>query len=107
MWLAPLVGKSKFGHLVINSGPRESSKRPRLCHCASLPAGVSKLNADLGPLTMSEIHHPAEAFEAVGALTDFHIAHLGHFATKGAGLVFIEATSVQPKPGMRARVPLC
>ncbi|CAP96320.1 putative NADPH dehydrogenase [Penicillium chrysogenum] len=33
---------------------------------------------------------------AVGALTDFHIAHLGHFATKGAGLVFIEATSVQP-----------
>lgn len=32
---------------------------------------------------------------AVGALTDFHIAHLGHFASKGAGLVFIEATAVQ------------
>ncbi|KAJ5146582.1 uncharacterized protein N7515_001146 [Penicillium bovifimosum] len=33
---------------------------------------------------------------AVGALTDFHIAHLGHLATKGAGLIFIEATAVQP-----------
>lgn len=32
----------------------------------------------------------------VGALTDFHIAHLGHFATKGVGLVMIEATAVQP-----------
>ncbi|KAI3155529.1 hypothetical protein DTO046C5_8187 [Penicillium roqueforti] len=33
---------------------------------------------------------------AVGALTDFHIAHLGHLATKGVGLIIIEATSVQP-----------
>ncbi|KAJ5443096.1 Aldolase-type TIM barrel [Penicillium cf. griseofulvum] len=33
---------------------------------------------------------------AVGALTDFHIAHLGHLATKGVGLILIEATSVQP-----------
>ncbi|KAJ5088942.1 hypothetical protein N7532_007626 [Penicillium argentinense] len=33
---------------------------------------------------------------AVGALTDFHIAHLGHFAAKGAGLVIIEASAVQP-----------
>ncbi|KAG0155532.1 hypothetical protein PDIDSM_2703 [Penicillium digitatum] len=31
-----------------------------------------------------------------GALTDFHIAHLGHLATKGVGLILIEATSVQP-----------
>lgn len=33
---------------------------------------------------------------AVGALTDYHIAHLGHLATKGVGLIFIEATAVQP-----------
>lgn len=33
---------------------------------------------------------------SVGALTDYHIAHLGHLATKGAGLIFIEATAVQP-----------
>lgn len=30
-----------------------------------------------------------------GALTDWHIATLGHYALKGAGLVFIEATGVQ------------
>ncbi|CAN9447723.1 unnamed protein product [Alternaria alternata] len=29
------------------------------------------------------------------ALTDYHIATLGHYALKGAGLVFIEATGVQ------------
>ncbi|KAJ5957966.1 Aldolase-type TIM barrel [Penicillium vulpinum] len=36
------------------------------------------------------------ASPAVGALTDFHIAHLGHLAAKGVGLILIEATSVQP-----------
>lgn len=33
---------------------------------------------------------------ACGALTDYHISHLGHFALKGASLVFIEAQAVQP-----------
>ncbi|KAL4892029.1 FMN-linked oxidoreductase [Aspergillus ambiguus] len=32
----------------------------------------------------------------VGALTPYHLAHLGHLALKGTGLVFIEATAVQP-----------
>ena len=32
----------------------------------------------------------------IGCLTDYHIATLGHCALKGAGLVFIEATAVQP-----------
>ncbi|PYH90688.1 FMN-linked oxidoreductase [Aspergillus ellipticus CBS 707.79] len=32
---------------------------------------------------------------SVGALTDYHIAHLGHFAVKGAGLIFVEAQAVQ------------
>lgn len=36
------------------------------------------------------------ASPSVGALTDYHIAHLGHLALKGAGLIFIEATAVQP-----------
>ncbi|OGM41901.1 NADH oxidase [Aspergillus bombycis] len=38
--------------------------------------------------------NPASPF--VGALTDYHIAHLGQFALKGAGLVFVEAQAVQP-----------
>ncbi|KAB8231609.1 uncharacterized protein BDW43DRAFT_281953, partial [Aspergillus alliaceus] len=32
----------------------------------------------------------------VGALTNYHIAHLGHLAFKGVGLIIIEATAVQP-----------
>ncbi|PVI07156.1 NADH-dependent flavin oxidoreductase-like protein, partial [Periconia macrospinosa] len=31
-----------------------------------------------------------------GALTDYHIATLGHYALKGAALVIVEATGVQP-----------
>jgi 2,4-dienoyl-CoA reductase-like NADH-dependent reductase (Old Yellow Enzyme family) len=37
----------------------------------------------------------ASAGPTIGALTDYHIATLGHYALKGAGLVFIEATGVQ------------
>ncbi|KAJ5084478.1 hypothetical protein NUU61_009057 [Penicillium alfredii] len=32
---------------------------------------------------------------SIGALTDYHLAHLGHLALKGVGLVMIEATAVQ------------
>ncbi|KAJ5524011.1 hypothetical protein N7494_010661 [Penicillium frequentans] len=39
--------------------------------------------------------NPNPSSPAVGAPTDYHIAHLGHLATKGAGLVIIEATAVQ------------
>lgn len=40
-----------------------------------------------------------------GQLTDFHIATLGHYALKGAGLVFIEATSVQPNGRISPNCP--
>ncbi|QKX62210.1 uncharacterized protein TRUGW13939_09369 [Talaromyces rugulosus] len=33
---------------------------------------------------------------ALGAMSDYHLAHLGHLALKGAGLVFTEAMAVQP-----------
>lgn len=49
----------------------------------------------VAPMCMfSSEHEPSSPY--VGALTDFHIAHLGHLATKGVGLVMIEATAVQP-----------
>ncbi|KAH7413995.1 NADH-dependent flavin oxidoreductase-like protein [Phaeosphaeria sp. MPI-PUGE-AT-0046c] len=37
----------------------------------------------------------ASSGPATGCLTDYHIATLGHYALKGASLVFIEATGVQ------------
>ncbi|KAF4974041.1 hypothetical protein FZEAL_9013 [Fusarium zealandicum] len=32
-----------------------------------------------------------------GQLTDWHLVHLGQFALKGAGLVFVEASAVEPR----------
>lgn len=40
-----------------------------------------------------------------GALTDYHIATLGHYALKGAALVFIEATGVQPNGRISPNCP--
>jgi 2,4-dienoyl-CoA reductase-like NADH-dependent reductase (Old Yellow Enzyme family) len=40
-------------------------------------------------------HSTASHGPSTGCLTDYHIATLGHYALKGAGLVFIEATGVQ------------
>ncbi|KAL2868715.1 NADH:flavin oxidoreductase/NADH oxidase [Aspergillus lucknowensis] len=49
----------------------------------------------VSPMCMySTVSDPSSPF--IGALTDFHLAHLGHLALKGAGLVIIEATAVQP-----------
>jgi len=41
----------------------------------------------------------------IGALTDYHIATLGHYALKGAGLVFVEATGVQPNGRITPNCP--
>ncbi|KAJ9605702.1 NADH-dependent flavin oxidoreductase [Cladophialophora chaetospira] len=41
----------------------------------------------------------------VGKLTDYHVATLGHYALKGAGLVFIEATGVQPNGRISPNCP--
>jgi 2,4-dienoyl-CoA reductase-like NADH-dependent reductase (Old Yellow Enzyme family) len=40
-----------------------------------------------------------------GSLTDYHVATLGHYALKGAGLVFVEATGVQPNGRISPHCP--
>lgn len=42
---------------------------------------------------------------SAGALTDYHIATLGHYALKGASLVFIEATGVSPNGRISPNCP--
>ncbi|EOA81831.1 uncharacterized protein SETTUDRAFT_141583 [Exserohilum turcica Et28A] len=42
---------------------------------------------------------------SVGALTDYHIATLGHYALKGASLVMVEATGVQPNGRITPNCP--
>ena len=41
----------------------------------------------------------------IGALTDYHVATLGHYALKGASVVFIEATGVQPNGRISPQCP--
>jgi 2,4-dienoyl-CoA reductase-like NADH-dependent reductase (Old Yellow Enzyme family) len=41
----------------------------------------------------------------IGALTDWHVATLGHYAIKGAALVFVEATAVQPNGRISPNCP--
>ncbi|KAK3704322.1 NADH-dependent flavin oxidoreductase [Vermiconidia calcicola] len=43
--------------------------------------------------------------DQIGALTPYHITTLGHYALKGAGLVFIEASGVQPNGRISAHCP--
>ncbi|RMZ75207.1 hypothetical protein DV738_g5584, partial [Chaetothyriales sp. CBS 135597] len=50
--------------------------------------------------------YSSEAFGVnTGSLTDYHIATLGHYALKGAGLVMIEATAVQPNGRITPNCP--
>lgn len=47
----------------------------------------------------------AESGPEIGALTPYHISTLGHYALKGAALVFIEATGVQPNGRISPNCP--
>ncbi|EME40738.1 hypothetical protein DOTSEDRAFT_177908 [Dothistroma septosporum NZE10] len=47
----------------------------------------------------------AESGPQVGALTPYHITTLGHYALKGASLVFIEASGVQPNGRISPNCP--
>lgn len=53
---------------------------------------------------MCQYSSPASGPE-IGVLTDWHIATLGHYAIKGAALVFIEATGVQPNGRISPNCP--
>lgn len=47
----------------------------------------------------------AENGPQIGALTPYHVATLGHYALKGASLVFIEASGVQPRGRISPNCP--
>lgn len=47
----------------------------------------------------------ADAGPQIGALTPYHVATLGHYALKGAALVFIEASGVQPNGRISPNCP--
>lgn len=73
----------------------EDPNTPTLFHPLQIRNVTLKNRVIVAPMCTYSTN-PDPDSPAVGALTDFHIAHLGHLATKGAGLVIIEATAVQP-----------
>ncbi|KAL4884395.1 hypothetical protein BJY04DRAFT_7611 [Aspergillus karnatakaensis] len=73
----------------------DSKDTPTLFRPLKIRDVTLKNRVFVAPMCMySTVSDPFSPF--VGALTDFHISHLGHLALKGAGLVIIEATAVQP-----------
>lgn len=47
----------------------------------------------------------ADSGPQIGALTPYHVTTLGHYALKGASLVFVEATGVQPNGRISPNCP--
>ncbi|KAL3461108.1 hypothetical protein BJX64DRAFT_261717 [Aspergillus heterothallicus] len=72
----------------------EAKETPTLFRPLKIRDVTLKNRVMVAPMCMYSTNpDPASSF--IGALTDFHVAHLGHLALKGAGLVIIEATAVQ------------
>ncbi|KAL4970478.1 uncharacterized protein BDV14DRAFT_186796 [Aspergillus stella-maris] len=68
---------------------------PTLFHPLKIRNVTLKNRIIVAPMCMFSCE-PDPSHPAVGALTDWHVAHLGHLAAKGVGLVIIEATAVTP-----------
>ncbi|KAE8421774.1 hypothetical protein BDV36DRAFT_304105 [Aspergillus pseudocaelatus] len=81
-----------------NGGAAKDPKNPdtpTLFRPLKIRGLILKNRIMVAPMCMySAQSDPSSPF--VGALTNYHIAHLGHLALKGAGLIIIEATAVQP-----------
>ncbi|KAL4907450.1 hypothetical protein BDW74DRAFT_124459 [Aspergillus multicolor] len=73
----------------------EAKETPTLFRPLKIRDVTLKNRVIVAPMCMfSAESNPASP--SIGALTDFHIAHLGHLAYKGASLIFTEALAVQP-----------
>ncbi|KAL4949503.1 hypothetical protein BDW69DRAFT_74102 [Aspergillus filifer] len=72
-----------------------SSSTPTLFRPLSIRGITLKNRIIVAPMCMySAESNPSSP--SIGALTDFHVAHLGHLALKGASLIFTEALAVTP-----------
>ncbi|KAL4960326.1 NADH:flavin oxidoreductase/NADH oxidase [Aspergillus stella-maris] len=72
-----------------------SSSTPALFRPLSIRPLTLKNRIIVAPMCMySAESNPSSP--SIGALTDFHVAHLGHLALKGASLIFTEALAVTP-----------
>ncbi|KAF2240538.1 FMN-linked oxidoreductase [Trematosphaeria pertusa] len=78
-----------------NSNSHQQQQPPIPTLFTPLPIRSTTLRNRIAVAPMCQ-YSTASRGPSTGALTDYHIATLGHYALKGAALVFVEATAVQP-----------
>ncbi|KAF2815754.1 NADH-dependent flavin oxidoreductase [Mytilinidion resinicola] len=83
--------------------PKElSSKTPTLFTPLQIRNATLRNRFVVSPMCQ---YSAAPSGPKIGALTDWHVATLGHYAIKGAALVFVEATAVQPNGRISPNCP--
>ena len=90
-------------HLVSPGTPTNTSQRvPTLLTPLNVRGKTLRNRIIVAPMCQ---YSTAEAGDEIGALTPYHVTTLGHYALKGAGLVFIEASGVQPNGRISPNCP--
>jgi 2,4-dienoyl-CoA reductase-like NADH-dependent reductase (Old Yellow Enzyme family) len=90
-------------HLHSPGTPKElSSKTPTLFTPLKIRDVTLRNRIIVAPMCQ---YSSAPSGPDIGALTDWHVATLGHYAIKGAALVFVEATGVQPNGRISPNCP--
>ena len=101
----PVPGLSYFTpqHLHSPGTPKEvSSKTPTLFRPLRIRNVTLRNRIIVSPMCQ---YSSASSGPNIGTLTDWHVATLGHYAIKGAALVFVEATAVQPNGRISTNCP--
>ncbi|KIN00668.1 hypothetical protein OIDMADRAFT_165317 [Oidiodendron maius Zn] len=101
----PVPGISYFTpqHLHSPGTPKEvSSKTPTLFRPLRIRSVTLRNRIIVSPMCQ---YSSASSGPNIGTLTDWHVATLGHYAIKGAALVFVEATAVQPNGRISPNCP--
>jgi 2,4-dienoyl-CoA reductase-like NADH-dependent reductase (Old Yellow Enzyme family) len=90
-------------HLHSPGTPKElSSKTPTLFTPLQIRNVAFRNRFIVSPMCQ---YSTASSGPEIGALTDWHVATLGHYAIKGAALVFVEARAVQPNGRVSPNCP--
>ncbi|KAJ2514523.1 hypothetical protein H4217_005711 [Coemansia sp. RSA 1939] len=84
--IAPTSADIKQGFTVLSSNP---DPLPKLFQPMTIRGLTLKNRAVVSPMGM---HSSVDGFA-----TDFHLVHIGQYALRGVGLVFVEATGVLPE----------
>jgi 2,4-dienoyl-CoA reductase-like NADH-dependent reductase (Old Yellow Enzyme family) len=89
-------------HTVSPGTPLTTDNVPTLFTPLQIRGKTLRNRTIVAPMCQYSTDH---AGASIGALTPYHVATLGHYALKGAALVFIEASGVQPNGRITPNCP--